>query len=143
MKNGKEEMHPFAFTLVKLGKEVCPDEDCDWNWLFLTNALSYYLYTTFNRFYYGVWDDRELSSEILISLAVLIVAINEKDSDSFPSRMVIFLVKWREICTPFLSLRGILKLLRQKRTKLFVIIEFTGVGKYFSLISQLYFSGEE
>lgn len=135
VKEGTEQMHPFAITLVKLGKEVCPDEDCDWNWLFLTNALSYYLYTTISRLYYGVWDDRALSSEILIMLAVIIVAFSEKSSETFPSRMVIFLVKWREICTPFLSLREILKLIRQKRTKLFILVEFTGVGKTFSLTS--------
>lgn len=131
IKVGREQVHPLAITLVKLGKEVCPDEDCDWNWLFLTNALSYYVYATVTRLYYGVWDDRELSSEILIALAVLIVAVSEKTSETFPSKIVIFLVKWREIGTPLLSLRAILKLLRHKKTKIYLLVEFVGVGKSF------------
>lgn len=45
-----------------MSQKMCPDQECDWNWLILMNALAFYGYDLLSRMILGIWEERHLAS---------------------------------------------------------------------------------
>lgn len=73
-----------------------------------------------------------MASSVINISTIIVVLLAEVSSTTFPSKVVVYLIYWREISTGFTCVRRLLSLNFSKKTRIFLIIEAFAVGKFYS-----------